>query len=283
MDQLNDARQGALMTDHPGWHSLDGTSAWTRVLRSTAGVTWIRASSDGRVVLDTSDQCGLKQLVVWSDPADLPPDLPMSLLETLSSLGASCRLRNAWLWDAITTAVLRQVVRADQARRLYRRWCTSHGERVVTPAGTMSLVPDPVTVLGLSDESFAATGARFHRAALRACATACVKYSTEWEQLPAAELVTALQTIPRVGPWTAAAAAADYTGDFSVYPYSDLAVRTWAQRAAPTVGWPATAAGFAAAWGALAHTSRQLHTLTLLTLAWGNHASDRHRDPSAPP
>ncbi|MFJ8731235.1 hypothetical protein [Streptomyces bauhiniae] len=48
-------------------------------------------------------------------------------------------------------------------------------------------------------------------------------------------MATALTGIPRIGPWTAA--AADYTGDFSVYPHDDLAVRTWAEDR-PTYPWP---------------------------------------------
>ena len=59
---------------------------------------------------------------------------------------------------------------------------------------------------------------------------------------PAADvLVQELQRIPRIGPWTAGAAVADYSNDFTYYPYADLAVRTWAKRAAPSYPWPAGA------------------------------------------
>jgi hypothetical protein len=278
MDPLNAGRQVTLMTDHPGWQFM-AAGAWVRVLRSTAGAGWILAASDGRAVLDASDDRIVRQYAVWSDPEELPPDAPSSLVTALGSLGTSCWIRNPWLWDAISTAILRQVVRADQARRLYRRWCAAHGVRVDTPAGPMFLVPDPHMVLRLPDEAFGDAGVRFHRAALRASAAAYVECSTEWERLAPADLVGGLQNVRRIGPWTAAAAAADFTGDFSVYPYGDLAVRTWAGRAAPTVAWPPTARAFAAAWAGLAHTPRQLHTLTVLTLAWGNHASDRHPAP----
>ena len=62
----------------------------------------------------------------------------------------------------------------------------------------------------------------------------------------------ALQAIPRVGPWTARAAAADWSNDWALYPYTDLAVRTWAKRAAPSRYWPVDEPTFGRMWRALA-------------------------------
>ncbi|MBB0228544.1 hypothetical protein FOE67_03220 [Streptomyces calidiresistens] len=187
---------------------------------------------------------------------------------------------NPWLWDAITTAILRQVVRAEQARKVYRRWCATHGRTLRTPAGALSLAPDPVTVLALTDEAFATTGTKFHRTALRAAASAYMLRHEEWEQLPADDLVKVLEEVERIGPWTASAAAADYTGDFSVYPHGDLAVRTWAHRAAPDLTLPEGDRAFAAQWRRWADNDRnRLHTLTLFTLTWGNHARTTHNIP----
>ncbi len=76
-----------------------------------------------------------------------------------------------------------------------------------------------------------------------------------------------LQGIPRIGPWTAGAAVADYSNDFTCYPYADLAVRTWAKRAAPSYPWPDSEQELGRLWQRLA--GDQFATLTLLTLAWG--------------
>lgn len=76
-----------------------------------------------------------------------------------------------------------------------------------------------------------------------------------------------VQSVPRIGPWTAGAAVADLTNDYSLYPFADLAVRTWAQRLAPGRTWPTTEPEFAAVWQRLA--GEQLSAWTLLTLAWG--------------
>jgi DNA-3-methyladenine glycosylase II len=217
--------------------------------------------------------------------ADLPAAVPPALGEQLGALGTVYRLANPWLWDALTTAILRQVVRAAQARALYERWCTSYGAPRPSMEGALRPVPDPRTVLTLTDDDFAQVGAAFHRTALQAAARAYLDAGESWTRLPAAELADALDAIPRVGPWTARAAAADYTGDYSIYPHGDLAVRTWAGRAAPRTIWPATDRAFAAQWRALADTPHHLHTLTLLTLTWGSHAhpagTDRPEDRAA--
>jgi DNA-3-methyladenine glycosylase II len=133
-------------------------------------------------------------------------------------------------------------------------------------------------VLTLPDEAFRAIGAAFHRTALQAAATAYQEHAEEWKGLAPDDLVKALDDIPRVGPWTASAATADFTGDFSVYPHGDLAVRTWARRAAPDAALPDDERAFAAAWQRSAPDRPQLHALTLFTLAWGTHARTAEHD-----
>jgi DNA-3-methyladenine glycosylase II len=65
---------------------------------------------------------------------------------------------------------------------------------------------------------------------------------------------------------------ADVSNDFAYYPYADLAVRTWARRAAPAYSWPDDEQSFGRLWRALA--GDQLASLTLFTLAWGNLHGD---------
>ncbi|WP_308013955.1 hypothetical protein [Streptantibioticus parmotrematis] len=205
-------------------------------------------------------------------PADqLPASAPAALRTALSGLKRVVRLPNPDLWDAITTAVLRQVVRAAQARALYQRWCAAYGTRD-TALGPVALAPSPKTVLGLSDDAFREVGAAFHRTALQAAAAAYEQHADEWRSLDPDDLVKALDDIPRVGPWTASAATADFTGDFSVYPHGDLAVRTWAHRAAPAAALPDAERQFAVTWQRYAPDRYHLHALTLFTLAWGTHA-----------
>ncbi|WP_240634105.1 MULTISPECIES: hypothetical protein [Streptomyces] len=165
-------------------------------------------------------------------------------------------------------------MRADQARKLYRAWCRAFGTDVDGPFGELAVAPTHTEVLTLADEEFAGVGAKFHHTALHAAATHYQQHHSTWERMDAAHLVTALTGIPRIGPWTAAAAAADFTGDFSIYPHDDLSVRTWAAQIAPAHPWPDKKdKAFGPLWTGWAGTDRTaLHTLTLSTLTWGSHA-----------
>jgi DNA-3-methyladenine glycosylase II len=81
-----------------------------------------------------------------------------------------------------------------------------------------------------------------------------------------------VQAVPRIGPWTAGATVADLTNDYALYPFADLAVRTWVKRLAPGRLWPDSEPEFARLWAELA--GEQLSAWTLLTLAWGaRHAN----------
>jgi hypothetical protein len=271
---------GILTTDHPAWHvHEDGTRA--RAVRTASGI-WVLSFDERGLHMEcvqgTED---VKPTFITTDPACLPGTVPAALRSGLTALDATQRLANPWLWDAITTAVLRQVVRAEQARKLYRVWCHTFGTSVQGPFGDLAIAPGPAKVLALSEAEFANVGAKFHRTALQAAATSYERHHGTWEGLDAADLVTALKGTPRIGPWTAAAAASDSTGDFSVYPHDDLAVRTWAAKIAPAYPWPGKKdKAFGPQWTGWAGTDRTaLHTLTLSTLTWGSHARADLEDP----
>ncbi|MGY3676791.1 hypothetical protein [Streptomyces sp. TE33382] len=268
---------GVLTTDHPAWIETEAGGR-TRAVRTTSGIWVLSWDGDGlhmRCAAGTEDA---KPTVVATDPAYLPSTVPEELKVGLLSLGPSRRLANPWLWDAITTAILRQVIRAGQARKLYRAWCLTYGTPVDSPHGRLAVAPTAQQVLALDDAQFAGIGAKFHRIALRAAADHYERHADDLAGEDATGLVTALTKVPRIGPWTAAAAATDYTGDFSVYPHDDLAVRTWAAQIAPTHSWPVKEdkeryKSFGSMWAGMAgHDRTTLHTLTLSTLTWGSHA-----------
>jgi DNA-3-methyladenine glycosylase II len=168
---------------------------------------------------------------------------------------------------------MRQVVRAGQSKKLYRGFCQAHGARVELPNGEMyALFPTPETVLQLTDEQFASLGLAFKRRPLRLAAEAYSGLGAQWREFSPAALVDALQVVPGVGPWTARAAVADWSNDWALYPYADLAVRTWVKRAAPSHDWPVDEPTFGRMWRALA--GEGLCSLTLLTLAWGSQHGD---------
>lgn len=190
----------------------------------------------------------------------------------LARLGAVARFRTSDLWDAIGTAVIRQVVRASQAKQLYQRFCETYGPRLAGAGDGHALFPPAETVAGLRDEQFASVGLSFKREPLREAAAAYLEHRLRWPGLAPGALVRDLQQVRRIGPWTAGAAVADFSNDFTCYPYADLAIRTWARRAAPSFPWPDDEEAFARLWQGLA--GDQLATVTLLTLAWGNYHAD---------
>ena len=252
-----------VMTDHPAWAPVPGPSLARAVPSPGGGHALI--TTDGTRAGWCCPQAAARQPGLFTLPAGAMPELA----GPLASLEVVARFANPSLWDAIATAVIRQVVRAAQARAQYQALCAAYGTEV--RCGTLAgrLLPSPEIVLGLDDAQFAAVGLAFKRGALRAAADAYLKDGDEWAALPVADLAAALPAVRRIGAWTAGAAAADWSNDFSVYPYSDLAVRTWAAKAAPDAGWPGDEPGFRVRWEQAA--GPHLAEITLLTLAWGGH------------
>ncbi|MCG8915720.1 hypothetical protein L6E12_07960 [Actinokineospora sp. PR83] len=257
------------MTDHPAWLSTD-ERAW-RVCR-VGETVWSVIGSPGRVeVQPVSGSGATAPIIDVVDPGTVSGAAD-ALVDPLRTGGAVRRLRNPDLWEALGTAAVRQVIRAAQARKLYRAFCAQYGERFETAAGAAWLFPRADVVLAMSDDDFERLGMKFFRRVLRSSAEVYLKFGDEWAELSADRLVDELKTIPRVGSWTAGAAVADYTNDFERYPMTDLAVRTWAKRLAPSVDWPEDEGRFGRKWRSMCgdHVSE----MTMLTLSWGvRHAT----------
>jgi DNA-3-methyladenine glycosylase II len=213
-----------MMLDHPAW--LTGEDGRARRAFRSAGAVWSMVctprSADGRHDVE---------IVRAAGETNVPPVVDVIDSRGLRGDGTACaalradgpvgRVRNPDIWEALGTSIIRQVIRAAQARKLYRAFCEIHGERVDTAAGPVFLFPTPETVLALSDDEFAGLGMKFFRVALRNAADAFFKAGDEWATLSPAELVRAVQAPRRIGPWTAGAT-----------------VRTWAGHLAPSVSWP---------------------------------------------
>lgn len=256
-------RYDTVMTDHPAWTPAAG--GWlARVMPSPAGRHAL-VRTDGSQAEWCCPQAAARVPGFFSFPAGTASELAAPL----GTLGPVARFANPSLWDAIAAAVIRQVVRADQARAQYRALCRAHGTEVRCGSLVGWLLPSPEAVLALDDAEFKVIGLAFKREALWAAAEAFLKHGDAWVALPTRDLTAVLPSVRRIGPWTAGAAAADWSNDFSVYPYGDLAVRTWAAKAAPDSGWPGDEPGFRARWERSA--GPHLAVVTLLTVAWGGH------------
>ena len=257
-----------LMRDHPGWRS--NHLGATRVVRAGTGSWGLSWALGDDVVRATSAHAEAPH------PARPEPDLvtpPTGVVSPLGSAlaeqGAVLRVANPDLWDALGTAIIRQVIRAGQAREMYARFCQAHGTVITTDVDEHYLFLSAQTGPDLRPDAFAQLGMGFKRPPLGAAAAAYLSNGNQWATLAPTALVEALQQVSRVGPWTAGTAVADFTNDFACYPYGDLAVRTWARRADPDTAWPDTESDFAAHWRTAC--GPDLSDLTLLTLAWGDH------------
>jgi DNA-3-methyladenine glycosylase II len=257
----------ALAVDHPAWFAME--DGQQRVFEMPLGrrvCIRIRPGASWRYWGARDDVDSL--LGVFGLPTGLPSQVP-DLAIRLAELHVVARFRNSELWNAIATSIIRQVIRADQARKLYRRFCDSFGEQVAMPDGSLySLLPSPTAVLALSDGSFGDIGMAFKARPLRHAAAAFSERGEEWSRLKPSELIDQLAGVRGVGDWTARATVADWSNDWSFYPYGDLAVRKWASQAAPSFDWPSDALEFSRLWESLggAHLSQ----LTLMTLALGS-------------
>lgn len=259
-----------VMTEHASWiATTDGAS---RLVATPDGARWLVTTDGGSIAqqsLDESSMTPTVDIFSLSGRVKVSPELTAAL----SDMGNVARMRNLNLWDAIGTAIIRQVIRAGQAKKLYRAFCEEFGEQATLPNGQVhSLFPSPEMVLKIGTDEFKSIGMAFKRPAMQGAAQAYIDHSEIWHHLEPTDLIDALQTVPRIGPWTARAAVADWSNDWSLYPYADLAVRTWAKRAAPSYVWPSDEPAFEEVWRTLA--GDHLSSLTLLTLAWGSKHGD---------
>lgn len=131
-----------VMTDHPAWTPADGP-ALVRAMRP-GGQGHALAKTDGSSVdwcCQDAAAAGLEPGVFALPAAGNVPELTRAL----GSLGAVARFRNPSLWDAVGTAIIRQVVRAAQAQGQYRALCVAHGTlvRCGTTSGWLFPSPEP--------------------------------------------------------------------------------------------------------------------------------------------
>ena len=259
-----------VMTEHASWRAAGHRAS--RVVATPDGGRCLVTTDGGSIAHQPLRWPPTKPIVdVFAFPRKVKA-VPQ-LTAALSDLGTVARLRNMDLWDAIGTAIIRQVIRAGQAKKMYRAFCEEFGERASSSDGRVyALFPSPDVVLKIAPDEFKSVGMSFKRPAVRAAAEAYLESRDTWLGLEPIELIDALQTVPRIGPWTARAAVADWSNDWSLYPYADLAVRTWANRAAPSYAWPREEPAFEQVWRTLA--GDHLSSLTLLTLAWGSKHGD---------
>jgi len=262
-----------VMTDHPAWTDAADGSGKLRVFVMPDGGRFLVRTAGSAVTLDNLSPAATKPVgEVFQLPADALTAVP-ELAASLASLGTVVRFRTGNLWEAIGTAIIAQTVRDGQAKKVYRALCHAHGERVELAAGEPSwLFPTPEQILDLTVDDYRSVDLRTKRTALQDAASVYQRQGERWHSLDPRTLVDPIRRLPRVGPWTAHVAITDWSNDWSLYPFSDLAVRTAARLAAPSGAWPTDERLFGSAWRM--HAGPHLPLITVLTLAWGNRHAE---------
>jgi len=249
------------MVDSPAWAHRERHHAERVLGHGTA----VRASYDPdaghwRLQSDLAPMARA-QLVSFST-ADLAEVTPAPIRQQLARLDGLQRLGVGSCWEALGTAVIRQVIRAGQARRVWHRLAA-----VLSPCkASAGGFPTAQRFLAASNAELAEAGLGFKARTLRTVAESCQFEQLRWERLGPVELHDAWLELPGIGRWSAGAAIADLHNAWQLYPHDDLAVRTWAARAFPDMAIPTEPRSFLrhwADWGGHA-----IGTLTVLTLGW---------------
>lgn len=235
-----------VMTDHPAWLVQEGGKfrCWRH--------------ADGRIQEATVTDMGAW---VGGSPSDHAPHV----VATMPTPGQETPITvRRWattdLWEAIAAGIVRQVIRADQARKLYSVAARQLGEDC---GNGFRLFPSAAQVLSRPTQDFIDCGLAFQVPKLKAAA--------EWYvAAPAAPLeldtlATQLGGIPGIGPWSVGVIIADISNDFAWYPYDDLAVRRGAQRLWPDYGFADKPGAFARQWAEFTGDNRAAFTAVALS------------------
>lgn len=251
-----------IMADHPGWRRTADDIHYRAVTSNdTGGLVTVRHENHE----------------LWFHPGDVETCMetmpsrflfgPDDLLKPLQKVATVTRLRNPSLWDALAAAIIRHAVPASHARYRWQRLCRAHGAPVIRDGLTAWQFPTPDRMLQLSPAACADIGVSYPMPGLHAAARAYLDRGEQWTQLPSHQLVGELLSVPTLSPWTAGVTVADYTNDFSYYPYTDTAIGQWARELNPDREWPRATPAFKTAWEQI--TGEQLSAWTMLTYAWG--------------
>lgn len=172
------------------------------------------------------------------------------------------RWATADLWEAIVAAIVRQLIRAPQARLLYGHLCGLRSNDEYCGV----LPPTPTDILETSAEQFYARGLKFQYPKLLAAAR-------RWPHLESLGLSDTeyleheLERVPGLGPWSIQIIISDVTNDFSHYPHDDAAIRSAANACWPTEDLPSSPNEFRDAWRCFCGPN--LSAMTIHALAFG--------------
>ena len=158
------------------------------------------------------------------DRSTFRPDLH-PLVEILDGLSPGMRIpRTGAVLEALVPAILEQKVQATQARRAFRGLMYRHGLPAPGPGALLGLrlLPEPSVLARIPASAFHPLNVERKRAVTIVTAA---RYAAELEACAGLDPKTAqerMQTLPGIGPWTAAEVAAVALGDADAVSVGDF-------------------------------------------------------------
>jgi DNA-3-methyladenine glycosylase II len=256
---------------------FDNNRNWYRVLDIGQSLTAIKVTSLGCVIWSSHSSLNSKtikshinQLII---PVDLPDraiaHLPTSLAEKLNNIAPLVHIASASLEEAIVKAIIRQVISAGHAKTLIHRFITRFGECYEYEGFLCYRFPTPERIIASPLEDLISCGLGFKAKLIKSVIEKLEEDGLRG-MLGNASINTTLehlQGIKGIGQWTAHITVSDITGDWSLYPFDDLAVRTWASKLWPNQGWPQSPKDFRKEWESINGIYVGQVTFYLLALA----------------
>lgn len=216
-------RQG---TADPTIRVRDGTVI--RALRTAEGPATLCMHVDGTDLVSTAVGPGAEAALdlaprlagLDDDPAALRP-LHSAVAEARRRLAGLRLTAGTRMSDALTWLVLAQKVVGADARRAFRDLVRAVAEPAPGDGGLL-LPPDPARLAALPSWEYHRCNVEQRRAAVVAGLARRARSLDALGELPAAEARRRLESLPGVGPWTAAEVTAVTHGDPDAVPLGDF-------------------------------------------------------------
>ncbi len=198
-----------------------------RALRTPGGPATLHLRVDGRELVAGAVGPGSVQALelaprlagLHDDPTALRPRHPVVTEARRRTPGLRLTSGTA-VFDALVWSVLAQKVVGFDARRAYRDLVTRLGEPAPGDAGLL-LPPDPGRIARTPYWTFHECNVERRRATVIVAAAHRAGSLNALAALPAAEARVRLQSLPGIGPWTAAEVTAVSHGDPDAVPLGD--------------------------------------------------------------
>lgn len=216
---------------------FDAEGNWYRLLQEQDGLIAIKVDDSGAISWSSSanhDSASVKKIVRrLVVPINLPHDatihLPKTLAMSFKKFAPLVHISSASLEEALFKSIIRQVITAKQAKKTIHRFITEFGKCYEYEGIKCYCFPSASDIVDISTERLISCGLGFKAQRIKNIAEGILNDGLQISSSVVDNLNT-LKELKGIGDWTARSSLCDFTGDWSIYPVDDLAVRTWAYK-----------------------------------------------------